>query len=135
MKKTNILYWTFTGLFGAIMLSSAIPNMLGSQEWATIMAQLGYPVYLMPFLGVAKFLGVVAILVPGFPRLKEWAYAGLFFDLVGATYSGIMVGGLQPPMAGMLVFFGLEALSYIYYHKRQRQLQGYQINQSRPVTA
>lgn len=123
MKKTNILYWTFTGLFAALMLSSAIPNILVTPEWETIITQLGYPVYLIPFLGVAKLLGAVAILVPGFHTLKEWAYAGLFFDLVGATYSGIMVGGLQPPMAGMLIFFGLEALSYIYYRKRQKLLQ------------
>ena len=93
MKKVNILHWVFTGLFGALMLSSAIPNMLSSSEWVTIITQLGYPTYILPLLGVAKFLGVVAILVPGFPRLKEWAYAGFTFDLIGATYSGIALGG------------------------------------------
>jgi hypothetical protein len=118
MKKVNILHWVFTGLFGALMLSSAIPNMLSSSEWVAIITQLGYPTYILPFLGVAKFLGVVAILVPGFPRLKEWAYAGFTFDLIGATYSGLAQNGFDPLMLTMLVFFGFGALSYIYYHKK-----------------
>ena len=82
------------------------------------MTQLGYPLYILPFLGVAKFLGIVALLVPGFPRLKEWAYAGFTFDLIGAVYSGIAKNGFDPMMLSMLVFFGLLALSYIYHHKR-----------------
>ena len=134
MKKTNILYWTFTGLFAALMLFSAIPNIKTNPESVQIITQLGYPVYLIPFLGVAKLLGSMTILMPGFPRLKEWAYAGLFFDLLGATYSGIMVGGFEPAMAFMLVFFGLGALSYVYYHKRQSQLQNTRTFQSSPVT-
>jgi hypothetical protein len=118
MKKVNILHWVFTGLFSALMLSSAIPNLLSSTEWVAIITQLGYPTYILPFLGVAKFLGIVAIVVPGFPRLKEWAYAGFTFDLIGAVYSGIALKGFDPMMLTMLVFFGLLALSYIYYHKK-----------------
>jgi hypothetical protein len=119
MKKTKILYWVFTGLFGAFMLFSAITNIMVTEESVTLFTGLGYPKYLISFLGVAKFLGVVGIVVPGFPRLKEWAYAGLFFDLLGATYSAICVGGLQLPMLFMVLPFGFEALSYIYYHKLQ----------------
>jgi hypothetical protein len=123
MKKINILYWTFTGIFGAFMLFSAIPDiMVVPDAISFITTKLGYPQYIIPFLGVAKTLGVIAILVPGFPRIKEWAYAGLFFDLVGATYSNICVDGLQPGMAFMIVVFGFQALSYIYYHKRQNAL-------------
>ena len=79
-----------------------------------------YPNYIIPFLGVAKVLGAIAILIPGYPRLKEWAYAGLLFDLVGATYSLIMTDGIQPGMAGMLIFLGLFLLSYTWYRKRER---------------
>jgi hypothetical protein len=79
---------------------------------------LGYPRYLIPFLGVAKFLGVVAIVIPGFPRLKEWAYAGLFFDLAGATYSAICVDGPQIAQLFMVLPLGLLAVSYLYHHKR-----------------
>ena len=118
MKKVNIIYWLSTGLFAALLMSSAIPNMLSSEEWVAIMTHLGYPAYVLPLLGVAKLLGIIAILVPGFPRLKEWAYAGFTFDLIGATYSGIAAGGFDPMMLTMLVFFGLLALSYIFYHKR-----------------
>jgi hypothetical protein len=120
-KRDSIIFWISTGLFCAFMLSSAIPNILSSQEWVTIFEQLGYPAYMLPFLGVAKLLGVIALLVPGFNRLKEWAYAGMFFDLVGAVYSAVAVGGLDPQMLIMIVPFGLGALSYIYHHKRIRQ--------------
>lgn len=121
MKKTNILYWASTGLFCAFMLTSAIPNILVTEEWVTMMASLGYPRYLIPFLGVAKLLGVVALVVPGFGRIKEWAYAGFFFDLIGATYSSIAVGGLQLPQAFMIIPFALLGLSYAYLHKRNGQ--------------
>lgn len=100
------------------MLSSAIPNILSSKEWVTIFEQLGYPLYLLPFIGLAKLLGVIVLLIPGFNRLKEWAYAGFFFDLVGATYSAIYMGGFVPQMLVMLVPFGLGALSYVFHHKR-----------------
>jgi len=117
MKTTKILYWVFTALFAAFILSSAIPNIMVSQQWVDIFAQLGYPKYLISFIGWMKLFGVIGVLVPGFPRIKEWAYAGLFFDLVGATYSALAMGGFQPPMLFMVVPFTLEALSYIYYHK------------------
>lgn len=120
MKKTNVLYWIFTGLFAAVMLLSGVQNMLVTESSVALLSHLGYPEYIIPFLGVAKIFGSIAILIPGYPRLKEWAYAGLFFDLAGATYSSIMTDGLQPPMAGMLIFFGLFALSYVWYRKRER---------------
>ncbi|MBP9222195.1 MAG: DoxX family protein, partial [Chitinophagales bacterium] len=88
MKRTKILYWVFTGLFGAFMLFSAIPDLLTVPDAVKMVHDdLGYPVYIIPFLGLAKILGVIAIIIPGFPRIKEWAYAGLAYDLIGATYS------------------------------------------------
>ena len=117
-KRNTILFWVFTGLFSAVMIMSAIPNILSAPEWVEVFKQLGYPLYLLPFLGIAKLLGAIFLLIPGFPRLKEWAYAGFFFDLTGAVYSGLAVGGFDPQMLAMLVPFGLGALSYIYHHKR-----------------
>jgi hypothetical protein len=133
MKKTNILYWTFTGIFSAFMLFSAIPDIIMVPDAVEMIStHLGYPKYLLPFLGVAKTLGAITILIPGFPRLKEWAYAGLTIDLVGATYSGIMVDGFQPGMLMMVVIFGIEALSYLYHHKRlNEKIAG--VNQKSPV--
>jgi hypothetical protein len=119
MKRINILYWVFTGLFGGFMMFSAIPDIISVPEAVEMVSgQLGYPEYIIPFLGVAKALGVIALLIPGFPRIKEWAYAGLTFDLIGATYSGIAVNGFDPGLLMMVVIFGIEAMSYIYYHKK-----------------
>ena len=117
MKKTKIFYWIVTGIFAAFMLFSAIPDILVSQEAVTIITGLGYPRYIIPFLGVAKLLGSIAILIPGFKRLKEWAYAGLFFDLIGATYSGIAMGGFQLPMLFMVLPLGFLFASYFLWHK------------------
>src|SRR5882724_12122315 len=103
MKKTKIFYWIITGLFSAFMLFSAIPDILIVPDSITFMNGLGYPTYIIPFLGVAKLLGIIAILIPGYPRIKEWAYAGLFFDLIGATYSAIAHDGLQPQISFMLL--------------------------------
>lgn len=123
MKKINILYWIFTGLLAFVMLMSGVQNAFVTPESVELLtAKLGYPEYIIAFLGVAKILGGIAILVPGFPTIKEWAYAGLFFDLLGATYSGIMSEGLHPAHAGMLIFFALWGLSYFYYRKRQSYL-------------
>ena len=119
-RRDTIIFWISTVLFCLMMLSSAIPNLMSSPEWLTIFEGLGFPKYLLPFLGVAKLLGVVALLVPGFNRIKEWAYAGFFFDLVGATYSALAAFGFDPQMMIMLVFFGLLAVSYIFHHKRIR---------------
>jgi uncharacterized membrane protein YphA (DoxX/SURF4 family) len=120
-KRDRIIFWISTGLFSAFMLSSAIPNIMSTQEWVDVFKMLGYPAYMLPFLGVAKLLGSIAILIPGFPRIKEWAYAGMFFDLIGAVYSGLAVGGFDPQMLVLLVPFGLGALSYIYHHKLTSQ--------------
>ncbi len=110
MKKTTLLYWIFTGLLAAGMTASSIPNVLSDPEAVAFFKHLGYPAYLLPFLGVAKLLGVLAILVPGFPRLREWAYAGFTFDLAGAIYSGLSVGDpliqWTPVMVGFLLIAG-----------------------------
>lgn len=118
MKITNILYWIVTILFAAAMLSSAIPNIMGTKQWEEIMKGLGYPLYMLPFLGIAKLIGVIIIFIPGFPRLKEWAYAGLVIDLVAATYSIIAVGTPFSMWWSMLIFFALAFGSYYLYHKR-----------------
>jgi hypothetical protein len=121
MKKTKILFWVCTGLFSAFMLTSAIPNIMVTREWEAIFVQLGYPHYVISFIGWAKLFGVIVILIPGIARLKEWAYAGFFFDLFGAIYSAIAVNGFVPQMLIMLIPFGLGALSYLYHHKKLQE--------------
>jgi uncharacterized membrane protein YphA (DoxX/SURF4 family) len=118
MKKVNVFYWIFTALFGLMMIGSAIPDIASSAEAVEGFGKMNLPNYLLPFLGVAKVLGVIAILVPGHARIKEWAYAGLTFDLVGATYS---IAASQPasPWIFMAIPLLLCALSYAFYRKRQ----------------
>jgi hypothetical protein len=122
MKSTKIWYWIFTGLFAAVMGLSSIPNIIVNQDSIDVFTQLGYPVYLIPFLGIAKLLGVIALLVPGYPRVREWAYAGFTFDLLGATYSNIVVAGLMGGVLFMAVFFLFLGGSYFFYHKRLREM-------------
>jgi uncharacterized membrane protein YphA (DoxX/SURF4 family) len=119
MKKNNIIYWVVTILFCGFMVFSSIHQIQNSPDAHAFMSHLGYPDYFSQFIGVMKVLGVIAILVPGFPRLKEWAYAGLFFDLVGAIYSFIAVDGFKiGDIAFMVVVIIFLFVSYIYFHKR-----------------
>jgi hypothetical protein len=120
-KTINLLYWIFTILFAGLMLLSALGGLQPSADSIKMVHdQMGYPVYFIQFISVAKVLGAAAILIPGFNRIKEWAYAGLFFDLVGATYSAIMIAEkFDPKMLGVLVFFILGILSYYYWRKKQ----------------
>lgn len=117
MKKAKTIYWIVTGVMAAFMIMAAVPDVLRLPEAVEIFKHLGYPEYLIPFIGVAKILGVIAVLVPGFPRLKEWAYAGLVFDLIGAFYSHISVG--DPPSFWIFSVIGLLLVggSYFFYHK------------------
>jgi uncharacterized membrane protein YphA (DoxX/SURF4 family) len=100
------------------MAFTAIPDIILNKETEAFMQQLGYPNYFTVFIGVAKILGAIAILIPGFPKIKEWAYAGLFFDLIGAVYSVTSKFGFSIQMVGfMLIPFTLGILSYVYFHK------------------
>jgi len=118
MKKTNIAYWIFTGLLAAFILFTAIPNIMVNADSINLFKYLGFPVYMIPFLGIAKALGAITILIPGVPRLKEWAYAGITFDIAGAFYSILNIGADAAAWITFLVTFALIATSYILYHKR-----------------
>ncbi|HEY2649332.1 MAG TPA: DoxX family protein [Puia sp.] len=121
MKTTKIMYWIFTTLFVIFMLFSAIASWFPKPEGIAMMKHLGYPYSVLTFLSVAKILGIIAILIPGFPRLKEWAYAGFTFDLIGATFAGLSAGDplMQwiPVLLGLVFIFG----SYILYHRIKNQ--------------
>jgi hypothetical protein len=91
-KSKNISYWTTTILIAFFIGSGGIAQMAILQGNAATLL-LGYPLYFFRILGFWKILGAIAILVPRYPRLKEWAYAGIFFDLTGAAASNAAVGG------------------------------------------
>ena len=100
------------------MLFTAIPDVIMSPDAVTFISGLGYPKYLVPFLGVAKVLGSIAIVIPAFKRIKEWAYAGLFFDLAGAIYSVVAIGGLNAQIIFMLLPMAFLFFSYYLWHKK-----------------
>jgi uncharacterized membrane protein YphA (DoxX/SURF4 family) len=118
MKKNTIFYWFFTGLLVALMIFGSIPDIMSVPDAIALFHHLGYPAYLLPFLGIAKVLGVVAILIPGFPRIKEWAYAGFVYDLSGAMYSSISVGDPASEWMFFIIGFILILGSYVFYHRR-----------------
>jgi hypothetical protein len=119
-KTINILYWVFTILFAALMLFSSYASIIVNKDAIGLIHDyLGFPIYFIPFTGYAKLLGSIAILIPGLKTIKEWAYAGLFFDLTGAVYSSIAVSKtVDPMMSLMLIWFGTGILSYIFWKKR-----------------
>lgn len=92
MKIKTIAYWTTTAIVLFVMLSGALGEL--TQQWGTLETHtvLGYPVYLLTIIGTWKILGSTAFIVPGFPRLKEWAYAGMFINMTGAFLSHAIVG-------------------------------------------
>ena len=125
-KTINILYWVFTILFAGLMVFSSYGSILVNEDAKKLIHdQLGYPVYFIPFTGYAKLFGAIVILIPGLKTFKEWAYAGLFFDLVAAVYSGIALSGKIDPMAFLLVWFVPGILSYILWKKKMKlEMQG-----------
>src|SRR5580658_7556787 len=94
MKAKTIVYWTITGLVAFFIGGGGLAQIWQFQTNPHgVVPQLGYPMYFFAILGFWKVLGAIAILLPRFPRLKEWAYAGIFFDLTGAAVSCAAVGG------------------------------------------
>lgn len=91
-KRNKIIYWIVTIFLSFGMLAGGVQQMLQIGGYNEIIEQLGYPQYLLSILGVWKILGVIAILIPKFPLLKEWAYAGFFFAMSGASISHFAVG-------------------------------------------
>lgn len=118
--KTKTIYWIVTGITAALLSFGAVFNALSDpQSVELIVTKLGYPPYVVPLVGVMKIIGCLVILIPGFKRLKEWAYCGLFLDLGGAVYSHIAIGAPVSAWAPIFVFVALLAGSYFLYHKVQ----------------
>ena len=119
-KTITTLYWVFTILFALLMLFATIGGLQPTADTIKIMHDgMGYPVYFIQFISFAKLLGVIAILIPNLKKgVKEWAYAGLFFDLAGAMYSGIAAAPKFDPLTLTLLLWVIAGvLSYYYWHK------------------
>lgn len=108
----TIAYWTATILGPTSFVIGGVLGLQQSPEVVAGIQHLGYPLYFASLLSAWKFLGAIAITVPGLPRLKEWAYAGFVFDLTGAAFSRAAVGDPVADVAAPLVFLVLVATSY-----------------------
>lgn len=94
-KIRTIAYWITTGIITLQSVVGAVLDLSGSPGFIKVFAELGYPLYLMTILGIWRILGAIALVIPRFPRLKEWAYAGLVFDLTGAGASHLFIGDVR----------------------------------------
>lgn len=104
MKKANkIIYWIATLWLALGMVSTGITQIFQIKTEGDFIAHLGYPEYFLSFLGVWKVLGAVALLIPKFPLLKEWAYAGFFFSMTGAAFSHIAANSLNEIFPSLLL--------------------------------
>ena len=90
-KAKKIIYWISTLWLALGMTSTAIVQLIKPEEEIARTTRLGYPLYLLTILAVWKLFGVVAVLIPKYPLLKEWAYAGFFFAMSGAAISHIFI--------------------------------------------
>src|SRR5262245_61114645 len=110
MKATtkSIAYWMTTGMIVLAMFSGGMAELAHRPETINGMIQLGYPVYFVMILGFWKLLGSVALLIPRFPRVKEWAYAGIFFNMTGAAVSHLVC---QDAAWHVVVTLGLAGLA------------------------
>ena len=112
MKRPSALYWTATTLVAVAFFVPGVGNLMHASHIELDMAHLGYPSYFLSILGCWKVLGAIAILLPGLPRLKEWAYAGMVFDLTGAAASRAAMGDGTPMILVPLLIGSVALMSW-----------------------
>ncbi len=113
MSSRMIVYWIATVVFAALLGLSGLAYLAGVERFVEGITLLGYPSYVLTILGTAKVLGVIALLAPGRPLLKEWAYAGFAFDLIGAVASHTFAGDPIGEAVRPLVPLAIGAASYL----------------------
>ena len=112
-RNRATFYWLATALLLSELVLGGIWDVLRVPRVRELIERLGYPTYFLVILGVWKLLGAVALVIPRFPRLKEWAYAGIVFNLTGALISHVVSGDIEPgPMAYLVVMIGATAASW-----------------------
>ncbi|GAA0966084.1 DoxX family protein [Actinocorallia libanotica] len=133
-KKQRIAYWASTLVLASGLAGSGIQQLLRTEgrealapPYAWGIAELGYPVYVLTILGMWKVLGVLALLVPGQPLLKEWAYAGVFFLLTGGMFSHLASGDPWYQLLPALFLLVFTMISW-YFRPADRKLQGHGVS-------
>lgn len=121
MRTKKIIYWIATIWLSLGMLSTGIVQLLQMEQDKARMAFLQYPTYLLILLGIWKIAGVIAVLIPKFPILKEWAYAGFFFAMSGAAFSHIASGSPLSEIFPSILLLVLTVVSW-YFRPAERRL-------------
>lgn len=120
-KRNKIIYWIATIWLSFGMAFTAIIQLMKTKEEVALMESLHYPTYLLTIIGAWKLLGVIAILVPRFPLVKEWAYAGFFFTATGALFSHLAIGDAVVNLIGPALLLVLTVVSW-YFRPAERKL-------------
>jgi len=120
-KRNKIIYWVTTVFLAFGMLAGGVQQLLQIGGYVEIITKLGYPLYLLSILGAWKILGVIAVLVPKFPLIKEWAYAGFFFAMSGAAISHIIAGQAFTEAFPSLVLLTVTVVSW-YFRPTDRKI-------------
>ena len=111
--RRNAIYWLATALLASELVLGGVWDVLRVPQVHVIIDRLGYPSYFLVILGIWKLLGAVAVIVPRFPRLKEWTYAGVVFDLSGALVSNVVSGITDTgTLAYLVLMMGVTAASW-----------------------
>jgi hypothetical protein len=113
-KRNKIIYWIATLWLSLGMTATGIVQLLKKKEEVDLMTNLGYPIYILTILGIWKILGVVAVLIPKFPLLKEWAYAGFFFAMSGAILSHFAIADAAKEFFGPGLLLVLTVVSWYF---------------------
>lgn len=113
-KKNKLIYWIATVWLSLGLVSTGIVQLIRMEEEVDNFTQLGYPLYLMSIIGTWKILGVVAILIPKLPLVKEWAYAGFFFAMSGAIISHVVTGEGAQSLFGPTLLLILTGVSWYF---------------------
>ncbi len=112
MKRDKIIYWATTGLLAAGMVMSGVMYLGKNEEMVTNFTTIGYPVFMLGILGIAKLLGGITLVAPVPARLKEWAYAGFTFVFIGAAWTHVAT---DTPWIAPVVALAILAVSYIFF--------------------
>ena len=120
-KRNKIIYWISTLWLALGMVSTGGVQLLKVKEEVDMMTHLGYPLYFLTILGIWKMLGVVAVLIPKFSLLKEWAYAGFFFAMSGAVFSHLASADGAKEFFGPILLIILTVVSW-YFRPADRKI-------------
>lgn len=121
-KRNKIIYWIATIWLSLGMLSTGIVQLIHLKDETQMMQHLGYPDYVMTIIGFWKIPGVIFILIPRFPLIKEWVYAGFFFAMSGAVVSHLATGDGAKELFGPLLLIVLTLVSW-YFRPAERKLK------------